>query len=158
MSLAWKVNRDALSYLDSHDARFFWRALYRLIKAGKPLPQSYLDELAAMAGIIMSAKSGEGLLAALGLAGKDGQHMGPKHSASYAKRFVLAAEVDMVHEAMQSVTTKKVPRTEAIRAVAKARGLSEGTVKEVYYKMRNQARAEAHEARQASARLQDVWK
>ena len=153
-ALVMSVNNEIHLFHATGDARFFWRAYRRLHQAGEPIPQSYLDVLADFAGRILMTENVAELPAALGLAGSEKAHIGPKQSAAYRRRWHLASEVLMVRDLY------KMSLADAIKTVARNRGLSAATVKKAHYEIftKPATGAKRRESVDAGMALQNLWR
>ncbi len=127
IAFTWKVNNELTLYLSTGDARFFWRAFLLLHKDGRPIPQNFMDKFAQMGERILQTTDVTALPAALELAGSAKDHIGPKQSAAYRARRILASEVAMVRDGY------KISLSEAIRIVARNNKMSVAKVKKAYH-------------------------
>lgn len=122
------INNEIAQYQNTGDARFFWRAVLRINKAGEPLPEDFQREIAQFARAMLQAGTAPELARATGMAGSAKKHRGPVQSAAYTRNWRLASEVKTLLQLHPKLTL-----TAAIAAVARDRGLSVALVKKAYH-------------------------
>lgn len=123
------VNNEISLYQNTGDARFFWQAFLMIHEKGDPIPQDFLDKLAQWGRGAIQAQTPKEVAVALELSGNGKNHLGPKQSATYEKRWRLASEVKTVKNLY------RISLIEAIRTVARNNSLPIHKVKSVYHEV-----------------------
>jgi len=124
-----EVNDAWTLYQETKDGRYFWHAFLALHKAGRPIPQSFLDKLANIGNSLLSADSNPKIAIALEFSGDKTKYVSASKSMAYERRWRVASEVHQMEEFYN------LSRTKAFSLVAKNRQMTIGMVKFDYYKV-----------------------
>lgn len=122
------IQNELALYRGTGDARYVWRAIAQFQEAERPLPTEFMAKLADWAGRVQQLSDPKKIAAALELSGSEKQHVGPKHSRAYERRWRLASEVQTVRRLRPKLTL-----AESIAIVARNRGLNHAKVKKDYH-------------------------
>lgn len=127
------LQAEVVMYAHTRDGRYVWRLLLRLHEAKLPIPPEVFDKLAVWAVRLLSATSPEEIAAAIEFSGDAKRHIGPRKSAGVYRRVSVASEVRNLIDLQRSIGNK-LSAADAIRAVARNRGLTETQVKGDYHR------------------------
>ena len=126
--LTLRLNTECALYINTGDARFFWRAFLHLYDAGEPIPQDFLDKFAEWGQKVLAADSPREIALALELAGTDKKHAGRAQGETYRRNWRIGSEVEQVRKLFG------VSLEEAIRIVGRNRKLHISVVKTAHDK------------------------
>jgi len=123
-----EAHNELVLYNSTGDGRCVWRAISILFEAGLPIPRNIHAKLHEWSQAISRATN-ENLARGLELVGDEKNHIGPSLTNKAHARVRLASEVKQVADLY------KISLTEAMRVVARNRGLKFLNVKRTYHRV-----------------------